>query len=127
MSGSVSTSGFEIPASLDDKMKEEIFDISKRAFKALNLSGVTRFDFLVDKKYKKIYVNEPNTIPGSLSFHLWRATGITYTRLLDNLIDLSLKRAREEKEITYSFDSNILDGHSMKGLKGLKGTKGAKI
>ena len=67
-----------------------------------------------------IYVNEVNTIPGSLSFHLWRATELNYTDLLDKLINLSLKRSREEKNLTFSFDSNILSGFTTNGLKGLK-------
>jgi len=117
----------KLPAEITKEQKETIQKLAIKTFQVLGCSGVIRIDFMIDEDTGKIYVNEPNTIPGSLSFHLWRATGITYTRLLDNLIDLSLKRAREEKEITYSFDSNILDGHSMKGLKGLKGTKGAKI
>lgn len=119
MSGTVSTSGFEIPASIDEKMKEEIYDISKRAFKALNLSGVTRFDFLVDKKSKKIYVNEPNTIPGCLAFFFFTPTGKEYTQLLDEMITLAIKDYKHEKTKITSFESNVLATYNG-GAKGSK-------
>lgn len=105
---SISTSGFEIPASLDDKMKEEIYDLSKKAFRALNLSGVTRFDFLVDKKAKKVYINEPNTIPGCLAFFFFTPMGKEYTDLLDEMITLSIKEFKHEKTKVTSFESNVL-------------------
>lgn len=104
----ISTSGFEIPASLDEKMKEEIYDLSKKAFRALNLSGVTRFDFLVDKKAKKVYINEPNTIPGCLAFFFFTPMGKEYTDLLDEMITLSIKEFKHEKTKVTSFESNVL-------------------
>ena len=66
--GKISTGGFKIPAELDKEIEEKIYDVSKQAFRCLNLSGVTRFDFLIDEETNKIYVNEPNTIPGCLAF-----------------------------------------------------------
>lgn len=120
MSGSVSTGSFEIPASLDEKMRDEIYDISKRAFKALNLSGITRFDFLVDKKSKKIYVNEPNTIPGCLAFFFFTPMGKEYTQLLDEMITLAIKDYKHEKTKITSFDSNVLATYN-------GGTKGSKM
>ena len=79
------------------------------------------------KDINKIYVNEVNTIPGSLSFHLWRATDVNYKDLLDKMIDLALKRNREEGKMTFSFDSNILAGYTKDSFKGFGGTKGAKL
>jgi D-alanine-D-alanine ligase len=104
----ISTSGFEIPAGIDDKLKEEIYDLSKKAFRALNLSGVTRFDFLVDKKTKKVYINEPNTIPGCLAFFFFTPLGKEYTTLLDEMITLAIKTYKHEKEKITSFESNVL-------------------
>jgi D-alanine-D-alanine ligase len=108
MSGNISTSGFEIPASLTEKMKEEIYDLSKKAFRALNLSGVTRFDFLIDKKEKKVYINEPNTIPGCLAFFFFTPTGKEYTKLLDEMITFAIKDYKHEKTKITSFESNVL-------------------
>ena len=111
-----------IPARISSKLKMEIEDISKAAFKALNLSGVCRIDYLIDKKANKVYINEPNTIPGSLAFYLWEPTGKKYSDLLDELITLSIKDFKNRSKKTYSFTTNILSNfNGTKGLKGLKG------
>ena len=70
-----------------------------------------------------MYVNEINTIPGSLSFYLWEPTGVKYTELLDRLIDLGFKRARTKENLQFSFDTNILENKMSFGTKGAKGTK----
>ena len=62
-------------------------------------------------------------IPGSLSFHLWKAINLSYSDLLDRLINLGIKRNREEKNRIFSFDSNILADYNLNGLKGSKGIK----
>lgn len=109
-----------LPADISEEVKKTIQELSIKTFKTLGCCGVARIDFIIDNDTNKIYVNEINTIPGSLSFHLWKATNLNYTNLLDNLIDLSLKRNREEKNMTFSFDSNILSGYTLDGLKGSK-------
>lgn len=108
-----------IPARLDDKMTNEIKETSKKVFRALNLSGVCRIDYLIDKKHNKFYVNEPNTIPGSLSFYLWEPAGKPYKELLDDMINIAIKDYKNRNSKTYSFESNILSN-----CNGLKGTKG---
>ena len=118
---SMNASVLRLPANIDKNVKERIQELALKTFDVLGCSGVIRIDFMIDNDTNEIFVNEVNTIPGSLSFHLWKATDLNYTKLLDELIDLALKRNREEKNITYSFDSNILSGVSMKSLKG--GTK----
>ena len=119
--GMVSTNRI-IPARIDSKVRKEIETISKEAFRVLNLSGVCRIDYLIDKKEKKVYINEPNTIPGSLAFYLWEPTGKKYRELLDDMITLSIKDYKNRCKKTYSFDTNILSNfNGSKGLKGLKG------
>ncbi len=108
-----------IPARLDAKTKTKVEEIAKSAFRALNLSGICRIDFLIDKKSKKVYINEPNTIPGSLSFYLWEPTGKPYTKLLDEAITLAIKDYKKMHKKTSSFDTNILSNFN--GLKGSKG------
>lgn len=118
---SMNASVLKLPADIEKDVKSKIQELAIKTFNVLGCSGVIRIDFMIDKDTNEIYVNEVNTIPGSLSFHLWRATELSYKELLDELINLALKRNREEKNITYSFDSNILSGVSMNSLKG--GTK----
>lgn len=117
---SMNSGVLNLPANINSEIKNTIQELSLKTFKVLGCCGVIRIDFIIDKDTNSIYVNEVNTIPGSLSFHLWKATNLNYTDLLDKLINLSLKRNREENNITYSFESNILSGYSLNGLKGLK-------
>ena len=113
-----------IPARLDDKTTAKIQNYAKEVFKTLNLGGVCRIDFLVDSKTKKIYVNEPNTIPGSLSFYLWDKTDKTYPELLDELITIAIKSYKFKAKKTTTFDTNILSNFG--GVKGTNGLKGVK-
>lgn len=113
-----------IPARISKKLTTEIQETSKEVFKLLNLSGVCRIDYLIDKKTEKFYVNEPNTIPGSLSFYLWKEAGLEYKDLLDEMISIAIKEYKNKSKKTMSFESNILAGFS--GSKGSKGLKGAK-
>lgn len=117
---SMNASVLKLPADIDKKTKARIQELALKTFDVLGCSGVIRIDFMIDKDTNEIYVNEVNTIPGSLSFHLWKATDLSYTKLIDELIELALKRNREDNDITYSFDSNILSGVSMNSLKGSK-------
>ena len=113
-----------IPARISEKLTKDIQKTSKKVFKLLNLSGVCRIDYLIDKKTEKFYVNEPNTIPGSLSFYLWKEAGVEYKDLLDEMISIAIKEYKNKSKKTMSFESNILAGFSgSKGTKGLKGTK----
>lgn len=123
---SMNSGVLKLPADITEETKQTIQELSIKTFNALGCSGVIRIDFIIDNDTNMIYVNEVNTIPGSLSFHLWKATNMPYSELIDKLIELSLKRNREEQNITYSFDSNILSDFSLNVLKGTKGVKNMK-
>lgn len=122
-SGSKGMSGAsrQIPALISPEMTKEIQKLALDSFRTLGCAGVSRIDFLVDKDTDKVYVNELNTIPGSLAFYLWEATGKKYSQLTEDLIKLALKKDREKQELMFTFDSNIL---AMQG--GIKGSKGIK-
>ena len=113
-----------IPAELDNATTEKIRKMATDTFRALACHGVSRIDVMIDEKDNNIYVNEINTIPGSLSFYLWEASGISFEKLMDRLVELAIKRKRETDRKTFSYDSNIFAlGGGTKGAKGTKGTK----
>lgn len=108
----------KLPAELPEEMTAEIRNLAVKTFQAVGCNGVSRIDFIVDKNTNKVYVNEINTIPGSLSFYLWEATGKSFEQLTDELIKLALKRDREKKQVVFTYDTNILSMQG--GLKGIK-------
>lgn len=110
----------KIPAEISPEQEETIRRLAVDAFRYLGCNGVTRIDFMIDMADDKIYINEINTIPGSLAFYLWEPKGVKYPELLERLIQLALKRHRQAEKINYTFDSNIL---SMGGSFGAKGSK----
>ena len=115
----------KIPADISDEKRTEIRDMAVRAFQVLGCNGVSRIDFMIDEETDTVYLNEINTIPGSLAFYLWEPLGVPYKELLDRMIALALKRKREEDSIVFSFETNILNIDRSFG--GSKGSKGGKI
>ena len=113
-----------IPADLPTEVSERIRFLAGETFRVLSCHGVSRVDVIMDEDNGQIYVNEINTIPGSLSFYLWEATGISFSELIDRLVDLALKRKRERegKTVTYSRNIFSLGGGGVKG-----GVKGGKL
>lgn len=110
----------KIPADLTPEQREEVRALAVKSFKALGCNGVSRIDFMIDEDTGKLYFNEINPIPGSLSFYLWEPVGVPYTELLDRMIDLAMKRQRAEEQVTFTFDTNILKNANLGGSKGGK-------
>lgn len=125
MGGTKGTKGMQasqkrIPAELPESETKRIQYLAGETFRVLSCHGVSRVDVIVDRASRDIYVNEINTIPGSLSFYLWEATGLPFTKLMDKLVALAIKRKREKSMKTVSYDQNIFSmGGGVKG--GLKG------
>ncbi len=113
----------QIPANVPAEMRDRIRELAVKSFKLLGCSGVSRLDFMLDTDNNELYFNEINTIPGSLAFYLWEPMGIPYGELLDRMVDLALKRAREDEKLTFSFDTNLLSDNAFSGSKGAKGAK----
>ena len=109
------------PAELPDGMTERVQELAVATFKALGCMGVARIDFLNDKETGELWVNEINTIPGSLSFYLWQEVGVSFGALMDELVSLAFKRQRQREALTFTYESNILEGFG--GTKGAKGSK----
>ncbi len=115
----------KLPADLSDKVREEVETVAVEAFRALGSSGNSRIDFLIDSDKNKVYINEINSIPGSLAFYLWEAKGIDFSSVLDEMIRIGVKDYKKRVSKTHSFETNILQGFAnFGGVKGLKGVKG---
>jgi D-alanine-D-alanine ligase len=125
MGGSKSAKGMQaaqkrIPADLPEDETKRIQFLAGETFRVLSCHGVSRVDVIIDRETRNIYVNEINTIPGSLSFYLWEAAGISFAELMERLVKLALKRKRDAGAKTISYDQNIfsLSGGAKGGLKG---------
>ncbi|PYT93960.1 MAG: D-alanine--D-alanine ligase A [Acidobacteria bacterium] len=97
-----------IPAKLKPAQTNKIQKYAVEAFRALELNGMARVDFFVEKKAGKIYLNEVNTIPGftSISMYpkMWEASGIPFRELIDKLIELALEMHREKARTKYAIE-----------------------
>ncbi|MDD9147326.1 MULTISPECIES: D-alanine--D-alanine ligase [unclassified Sporolactobacillus] len=97
-----------IPADLPGKVRAELEDVAKRAFVALNLSGLARVDVFIREGDHRVILNEVNTMPGFTQFSmfplLWQHTGISYRDLIEKLIDLGIEKFREKQKIHYRID-----------------------
>jgi len=107
---------------LPEGKTEEIRKLALDTFRVLGSSGVCRIDFMMDADTNKVYVNEINTIPGSLAFYLWTASGVSFPKLMDRLVELALDRERRRSRMTFSYDTNLLSTYSAPA-----GTKASKL
>jgi D-alanine-D-alanine ligase len=95
-----------IPAKLTKPETKKVQELATRAFQAVDCAGLARVDFLMDPKTRKLFVNEINTMPGftaiSMYPKLWAATGLSYSDLIDRLIQLGIERHDDKKKNQYS-------------------------
>jgi len=96
-----------IPARLSRSETKKIREMAVAAFRACDLAGLARVDFLMEPEGKqRVFVNEVNTMPGftriSMYPKLWEASGLSYTELITQLIELALERQAEKDKTTYS-------------------------
>lgn len=104
---------------LPEEVKERIKDITKRAFHALCCSGIVRTDFILNSETNELYINEINSIPGSLANYLWK--GESFSRLISELIDFALEKWQEKKKNKFSYQSQALLNYAKnKGIGKLK-------
>lgn len=109
-----------VPAPISKEQTEYIQALALKTFRVLGSAGVFRIDFMMDAETKKVYVNEINTIPGSLAFYLWKEEGMSFTQLMDALVQQALNRERRRSRMTFSYDTNLLSTYSQSGAKGSK-------
>jgi D-alanine-D-alanine ligase len=103
-----------IPAALDGGVAEEVRALALRAFHAVDAAGMARVDFFMERRTSRVLVNELNTIPGftriSMYPKLWEASGLSYPKLIERLVDLALERFNDKQRSQTAIDSKLLDG-----------------
>ncbi|MBP3429012.1 MAG: D-alanine--D-alanine ligase [Clostridia bacterium] len=107
-----------IPAKIGDALTERIQKMTCEIFRLLDCRGTVRVDYILDEN-DMLYVNEPNTIPGSLAFYLWKECGVSFADLVDQMVEDALLAHADKNKNVYAFDSTILQ-------KVTSGAKGAK-
>ncbi len=107
-----------VPAPIGEDLTARIQKMTKEIFKMLDCRGTVRIDFILDEN-DMLYVNEPNTIPGSLAFYLWKECGVSFAKLVEIMVEDALRAHADKNTNVYAFDSTILQ-------KVAAGTKGSK-
>ena len=100
--------GRKIPADISDEMTNRVRQLSLDIFRSLDLKGVVRIDFIIDRSNGQLFVNEINTIPGSFAYYLWEPSGISFGELVDKLVAVAEQQKREKKKSQFAFDSKVL-------------------
>ena len=92
----------------------------------MDCKGVVRIDYMFDTDESKLYITEINTIPGSMAFYLWEASGVPYRELIDRMVACAMQAHGEKNDSNFAFTSDILSNLSLGGKAGAKsGAKGA--
>ncbi len=110
-----------IPAPISPELTRSIQQMSLDAFRAVDGRGIARIDFLVRPEQDELFLNEINTMPGSLAFYLWREDGISQSQLVDKLVQLALEARAVKRRNIYDYQTNLVEVASRRGVKGSKG------
>jgi D-alanine-D-alanine ligase len=97
-----------IPAPISAELAQRVRGLAAQAFAVIHAAGTSRIDFLYRPNSEALYLNEINSIPGSLAFYLWEATGLPFDELVDRLITIALQRHQERAQTQFSFEVNLL-------------------
>ena len=106
--GGMASSKRILPAPLAPSLSKSIQDFAIKAFRAIGASGVARLDFLIDNSNEALFLNEINTMPGSLAFYLWEASGLPFDQLVKKVIDIALESYEAKSNTKFSFEANLL-------------------
>jgi D-alanine-D-alanine ligase len=116
-----------IPAPLTPELSERIQGLAVQAFKAIDGRGIARMDFLVRPDQNDVFLNEINTMPGSLAFYLWQETGMSARQVVDTLVDIAREAHAEKRRNTYNYKTNLIALTASRGIKGSKGRKTVRL
>lgn len=114
LSGSINK---ELPAKINKTLTKNIIESAKQIYTDLNMSLVVRIDFLYDKENETLYFNEINNIPGSLAYYLFEKKGLSFTTLVDMILDEGLKDIEKQLQKITSYSNNILNEERLSNVK----------
>ncbi len=97
-----------IPAPIPMSLTKKIQEAAIKAARQCDVSGVVRLDFLVNVGTGEFWLNELNTIPGSMSFYLWEASGVSYPQLIDRLVEIAHARQKSRLGNVTSIQTTII-------------------
>lgn len=97
-----------IPAPIPQSLTKKIQEAAIAAARQCDVSGVVRLDFLVNVGTGEFWLNELNTIPGSMSFYLWEASGVPYRELINRLVEIAQRRQTAKQENVTSIQTTII-------------------
>ncbi|HLV35249.1 MAG TPA: D-alanine--D-alanine ligase family protein [Spirillospora sp.] len=112
-----------IPAPISADLTARIQQLAIDTFRIIDGCGIARIDFLVQPDKGVVYLNEINTMPGSLAFYLWQETGIGMSELVHRLVELARDAYAEKRRTSYDYRTDLINLAQMRGLKGVKGAK----
>lgn len=108
------------PANISKSLAEEIEKTSKKAYKALALSGTARIDYIYDQKEKKLYINEINTIPNFFSHHLFDDKNIDYRELLGIMIKEAIDKVNKKDTMIKTINDKMFKNVTSKDIRNMK-------
>jgi D-alanine-D-alanine ligase len=112
-----------IPAPISADLTQRIQAAAVEAFKTIGGRGTARVDFLVQEATGEFFVNEINTMPGSLAFYLWEPEGLSPANVVNELIRLAQEAYGQKRQTRYNYKTGLVAHAAAKGLKGIKGFK----
>jgi D-alanine-D-alanine ligase len=116
-----------IPAPISPELTAKVKQIAVDAFRAIDGRGIARIDFLIQQDTNVVFLNEFNTMPGSLSFYLWEPVGLSARDVVNKLVALARDANAEKRRSTYNYQTNLVSLTAARGLKGIKGTKSSRV
>ena len=114
-----------LPAPIETELRDRIQKLSVDIFNNMDCKGVVRIDYMYDSASNSLYITEINTLPGSMAFYLWEATGLPYKQMIDKLVECAMQAKQDKDDSNYAYSSDILKDVSLGGKAGPK--NGAKL
>ena len=113
--GGMASADRRIPAPISEALTKQVQENALGAFRAVGAAGVARIDSFVKEESGETWLMEINTMPGSFSFYLWEATGVSFAGLMDTLIEIGLETHKQRSELMFTFESEMLERQARSG------------